>query len=157
MKLRWGLHWSCQTSSLPLLGAWIEIASEGTYLEREGRSLYRERGLKSAICRMVKQFIMSLPLPGAWIEIFGSGHYETIGQSLPLPGAWIEILVNAAIYCIIVSLPLPGAWIEIEKIRAAIIRSWSLPLPGAWIEMQNAVITYDGRISRSLYRERKLK
>ena len=56
--------------SLPLPGAWIEMANvyctEG---EANGRSLYRERGLKFTLKGDKNMSIKSLPLPGAWIEI----------------------------------------------------------------------------------------
>ena len=58
--------------------------------ERQCRSLYRERGLKLYhIPNEGKR--RSLPLPGAWIEIFSSARLRSVPQSLPLPGAWIEI------------------------------------------------------------------
>ena len=56
--------------SLPLRGAWIEIA----------------RSQNNA------QDHLSLPLRGAWIEITLVPHaLRSISMSLPLRGAWIEI------------------------------------------------------------------
>ena len=55
--------------SLPVRGAWIEIA-----------------GSVAAFCRLT-----SLPVRGAWIEIFRAQALLDLKPSLPVRGAWIEI------------------------------------------------------------------
>ena len=55
--------------SLPLRGAWIEIAEEALDIILGG----------------------SLPLRGAWIEIIPTVALGDYTMSLPLRGAWIEI------------------------------------------------------------------
>ena len=55
--------------SLPLPGAWIEIASTLIISSISSRSLYRERGLKYNCTYIAFHCAGSLPLPGAWIEI----------------------------------------------------------------------------------------
>ena len=57
--------------SLPLRGAWIEIAShEKVNHGFTRRSPYGERGLKLLIRQPCSHVTTSLPLRGAWIEIY---------------------------------------------------------------------------------------
>ena len=57
--------------SLPLRGAWIEIAINATHQGTEDRrSPCGERGLKFMIFILYALLMMSLPLRGAWIEMW---------------------------------------------------------------------------------------
>ena len=158
---------SCSTAnsrasitSLPVRGAWIEIATSSAVLP----------------C------IASLPVRGAWIEIFLSRYPVQPHRSLPVRGAWIEMIClltssnspvgrspcgerglkflrvrhigsaksrspcgerglkchfggNAA-RCKGSSLPVRGAWIEMSTLGAMLkSMGMSLPVRGAWIEM----------------------
>ena len=60
-------------TSLPLLGAWIEIIGKSCHTDLVG----------------------SLPLLGAWIEIAKALELVRQFLSLPLLGAWIEIIAPA--------------------------------------------------------------
>ena len=79
--------------SLPVRGAWIEIASPFPPVE----------------------IVPSLPVRGAWIEMA----IPTIcitpnAPSLPVRGAWIEICRSSGKRRTRLSLPVRGAWIEIS-------------------------------------------
>ena len=58
------------SGSLPVRGAWIEIARR-----TEDHAVWR-----------------SLPVRGAWIEIERDGQIDSLKKSLPVRGAWIEIV-----------------------------------------------------------------
>ena len=133
--------------SLPVRGAWIEIAQKA--LEAAGTQ--------------------SLPVRGAWIEIPSVTASTKLPSSLPVRGAWIEIFpfsippVNQSCrspcgerglkYYIVdaaeleaLSLPVRGAWIEIRQKRQRPARaSRSLPVRGAWIEISPAGEASSGR------------
>ena len=105
--------------SLPVRGAWIEIA----------------------FCPIHHDASRSLPVRGAWIEILIGDMERHLGQSLPVRGAWIEICdklrsrqrLNRRSPCgerglksmsaraqrtpTGASLPVRGAWIEISRGR----------------------------------------
>ena len=100
--------------SLPSQGARIEKALyAGLTLCPFGRSLHRERGLKTLVIVHVK---------------IGS-------ESLPSQGARIEKLVIVTISTQQASLPSQGARIEKTGIAPNAGRGWtSLPSQGAWIE-----------------------
>ena len=70
LKSRLKCHLLHRFVSLPVQGAWIEIAiaksNSGTGV---GRSPCRERGLKCASCISTPIWHSSLPVQGAWIEI----------------------------------------------------------------------------------------
>ena len=102
--------------SLPVQGAWIEIADAYDYhAMRRGRSPCRERGLKLKHTVQIQKVVASLPVQGAWIEItWRSTRSLKTALSLPVQGAWIEIqnpADNSASTS--ASLPVQGAWIEI--------------------------------------------
>ena len=57
--------------SLPVRGAWVEIASRSAFSSsRIGRSPCGERGLKSVAVVDAVGRCMSLPVRGAWVEIY---------------------------------------------------------------------------------------
>ena len=125
-----------------------------------GRSLHRERGLKSPAARIYTGHSQSLPSQGAWIEIPAvHGMSSSSALSLPSQGAWIEILSMSCAGWATRSLPSQGAWIEITYPERAVyyyqcrslhrerglklfwdcyspVTAGSLPSQGAWIEMR---------------------
>ena len=124
--------------SLPVRGAWIEIISicHPPNHAASGRSPCGERGLKSiSVATDVSRSAMSLPVRGAWIEIALSVSARCTHVSLPVRGAWIEII-----------------WRILERIRSA-----SLPVRGAWIEIANSGIARKYVPCRSPCGERGLK
>ena len=70
MKSFWFMRFSFLFTSLPVRGAWIEIALALVldYLCRS-RSPCGERGLKYKLTDTIKNIDKSLPVRGAWIEI----------------------------------------------------------------------------------------
>ena len=57
-------------ASLPVRGAWVEIASlMNGASERGRRSPCGERGLKLLVIRQAERLARSLPVRGAWVEI----------------------------------------------------------------------------------------
>ena len=58
--------------SLPVRGAWIEIAGRSTAPKATCRSPCGERGLKFQVSDFVQRGIKSLPVRGAWIEMLDS-------------------------------------------------------------------------------------
>ena len=69
MKLLQSNIKSIRKESLPVRGAWIEIAAARTSASFAGRSPCGERGLKFE-CRVVVEVVeRSLPVRGAWIEM----------------------------------------------------------------------------------------
>ncbi len=84
--------------SLPMRGAWIEIVSNPSQTMLAGRrSPCGERGLKLRQVPHVKRLRMSLPMRGAWIEIVHFfRHIPSYVRSLPMRGAWIEIKVSVS-------------------------------------------------------------
>ena len=84
--------------SLPMRGAWIEIASlrHLVGVDSDCRSPCGERGLKSAQYVWYPHQDWSLPMRGAWIEIASTDYLvpQTSAPSLPMRGAWIEIVMK---------------------------------------------------------------
>ena len=59
--------------SLPVRGAWVEMAGSATGAHRAGsRSPCGERGLKSFAAALVRRRPSSLPVRGAWVEMLSS-------------------------------------------------------------------------------------
>ena len=123
-------------ASLPVRGAWIEIA----LVKRKELSPW-SLPVRGAWIEMRKQVarelgLSSLPVRGAWIEIelrrTNGGRWK---PSLPVRGAWIEIPTTASSLRPPESLPVRGAWIEIQQYRTIFVGGMSLPVRGAWIEM----------------------
>ena len=81
----------CCNGSLPVWGAWIEMALEAS-------------GSKDC---------PSLPVWGAWIEIPLLQPQKKRKRSLPVWGAWIEMRQASSDSVTAASLPVWGAWIEI--------------------------------------------
>ena len=111
--------------SLPLPGAWIEIAcvlfclivvqSRSLYRERglkfrrsssenmqRSRSLYRERGLKSLSFEIYKSDYCRSLYRERGLKFTAPAEPQISGSSLPLPGAWIEMLLILHALCIAV-------------------------------------------------------
>ena len=124
--------------SLPVRGAWIEIATTFPPVEIvPRRSPCGERGLKSAARQSSgARPPRSLPVRGAWIEMTHGLKSATGQTSLPVRGAWIEITSPTIIASAHrVSLPVRGAWIEIAIALVKSHKKQSLPVRGAWIEI----------------------
>ena len=125
-------------SSLPSQGAWIEMCrrTDGGRMPL-GRSLHRERGLKS--CGRVPRAVVrgSLPSQGAWIEISTrKPDASQSGLSLPSQGAWIE-MGNEAMYKKLIkrrSLHRERG-LKLPSLRRHGAYMTSLPSQGAWIEI----------------------
>ena len=105
--------------SLPVRGAWVEIAAAfalaAAFLRR---SPCGERGLKSPPrCDRQRQK-PSLPVRGAWVEIICLMLERILSASLPVRGAWVEIVSPEMPERIFSSLPVRGAWVEISTLRA---------------------------------------
>ena len=100
--------------SLPMRGAWIEIAKCEIIAWVVGRSPCGERGLKLIPSSALSRDPASLPMRGAWIEILQSARSASLRLSLPMRGAWIEIERHPVCVQKAESLPMRGAWIEIS-------------------------------------------
>ena len=87
-----------QPLSLPVRGAWIEIAKSRKWSAPK----------------------LSLPVRGAWIEITpGQSTRKRTCWSLPVRGAWIEMFYGRTQSEALASLPVRGAWIEIQASSVA--------------------------------------
>ena len=76
----------------PLAGAWIEIVSVVADIAKRIASLpSRERGLKSAHCKILPMERLSLPSRERGLKYQLSFFYLLSGVVAPLAGAWIEI------------------------------------------------------------------
>ena len=101
--------------SLPVRGAWVEIAGHWCFcwpLAR--RSPCGERGLKLAAAGALCWLCWSLPVRGAWVEIAGGWLALLALLSLPVRGAWVEISRVSVNTLLLMSLPVRGAWVEIR-------------------------------------------
>ncbi len=89
---------SLRRQSLPVRGAWVEIAD----LETPARPA----------CR-------SLPVRGAWVEMAPVGvRWLRALRSLPVRGAWVEMIARQLVREPLKSLPVRGAWVEIATYLA---------------------------------------
>ena len=127
-----------KSKSLPVRGAWIEIAAR--------------RGVACLI-------LSSLPVRGAWIEIVCVRQKSKYKKSLPVRGAWIEICPWPSAACTPrcrspcgergLKSPSSGGWcgrwwrrspcgergLKYYVGGAVVLVARSLPVRGAWIEM----------------------
>ena len=78
-------------SVAPLVGAWIEIASNRANAATDTSLLSWERGLKLLRCGPSAPKWCVAPLVGAWIEIPNFCIDCPAFSVAPLVGAWIEI------------------------------------------------------------------
>ena len=125
-------------TSLPLRGAWIEIASTAPSAAYARASLPL-RGAWIEIIKIISQCVFSLcrsPCGERGLKYHTKRNPRGLLLSLPLRGAWIEIkLLVRTLPEIRTSLPLRGEWIEISLPGGRCNTSLSLPLRGAWIEI----------------------
>ena len=78
--------------SLPVRGAWIEIALPAPAESRHASLPVRGAWIEiSVLRRLVRPLVVSLPVRGAWIEISCGGALRHPPGSLPVRGAWVEI------------------------------------------------------------------
>ena len=74
--------------SLPSQGAWIEICTlSPPDSSMIGRSLHRERGLKSSFAGNGVKVIESLPSQGAWIEMSTVKSFKSLDVVAPFTGS----------------------------------------------------------------------
>ena len=135
-----------RTRSLPVRGAWIEMAIAVSKADKRELSLpVRGAWIEISIsCVVVTPMLRRSPCGERGLKWHPGGRpLDAAEGSLPVRGAWIEMgWTRRTRRCGLRSLPVRGAWIEIFfSVRCAYIRIMSLPVRGAWIEITSVTRT----------------
>ena len=111
--MRW-YRFAALSSSLPVRGAWVEIAvPRTTSASVQGRSPCGERGLKLRRTLRQHRAASRSPCGERGLKLRGDARCLIWKPSLPVRGAWVEI--EGGSECgrsAAVSLPVRGAWVE---------------------------------------------